>query len=743
MKTTYIWFAIVCQILLTNMVSAQKSRQAMLDEIAHPVTVKGWIDFKADNDLNPLTLLTERMELFGLTASDEMRQVNLQSDELGFTHFKFQQYHKGIKIVGAENILHHNGSYLKSMNGYIAGDLDMAIVPGLPESESHIKAKEACKAELFVWEHPEIAEALSKSSHGQKDFEKPVGELVFCRIDWNGEFTAENLVLAYVYKMVVLPMYESKEVYVNAHSGEIIIEMPLATNCISNSGNTSWYGSQNFKAEWFGWPNSAYFLESICTGQPHIRSRRGDPIIPYNYGNATTSWVDADGANGYNQRAGVTTYWGLIKAYEYYKTQHNRNSYNNSNGTLDAYSEITGGLWLSSAENASWNSVTHHMSFGAGGTNGPLDDWNSLHVVGHEMTHGVVQFTAGLSYSGESGALNESFADIFGEMIQFFATGVPPNYLVEGSGMNAIRSLWNPNAVSDPDTYLGSMWWPASNSGDNYGVHTNSGVQNHWFFLLSEGATGTNDHGQDYSVSGLGNTKAAKIAYRNLLWYLTSSSGYIDAREGSIRAAEDLYGTCSNEALQTANAWHAVGVALYATGWDVTAPCTSIGGHRKAIGNYTTSGTCNTTILINQVSSFSASQSVTLKPGFTAPYVSNFTAFIEPCNMTIYNLRDQTVTNSEHHDLDVESQKVEVVTVFPNPAMEYLVVEYKSKSAVEEIQFSFVDLTGRSIAIIPEDKFELENMKKVKISVSHLNPGFYTISLKDKTGSANAKFVKM
>lgn len=742
MKTTYIWFSVVCQILLINTVSAQKSRQAMLEEIAQPVTVKGWIDFKPDNDLNPLTLLKEKKELFGLTTADEMRQVNFQSDEMGFTHYRFQQYHKGIKIVGAENILHHNGSYLKSMNGYIAGDLDMTTVPGFPESESHIKAKEACKAEIFVWEHPEIAGALSKSSHGQKDFEKPVGELVFCRIDWNGEFAAENLALAYVYKMVVLPMYESKEVYVNAHSGEIIIEMPLTTNCNANSGNTSWYGSQNFNAAWFGWPNNAWFLESNCTGQPHIRSRRGDPIIPYNYGNATTSWVDPDGTNGYNQRAGVTTYWGLNKAYDYYKTKHSRNSYNNSNGTLGAYSEITGGLWLSSAENASWNSVTHHMSFGAGGTNSPLDDWNSLNTVGHEMTHGVVQFSSGLNYTGQSGALNESFADIFGEMIQVHATGVATDWLHEGSGMNAIRSFSNPNMFNDPDTYQGFMWWPTTNSSDNYGVHTNSGVQNHWFYLLSEGQSDTNDFNQEYSVTGIGMTKAARIAYRNLVWYLTSSSGYIDAREGSIRAAEDLYGTCSNEALQTANAWHAVGVALYVTGWDVTAPCTSIGGHRKAIGDYTTSGTCNTTILISQVSSFSASQSVTLKPGFTAPYVSNFTAFIEPCNMTIYSLRDQTDANSFIRDPNSENHEVSIVSIFPNPAMDYLVIEYEAKSTVDEIQFSFVDLTGRSIVIIPEDKFELENMKKVKISVSHLTPGFYTISLNDKTGSANAKFVK-
>ena len=81
----------------------------------------------------------------------------------------------------------------------------------------------------------------------------------------------------------------------------------------------------------------------------------------------------------------------------------------------------------------------------------------------------------------------------------------------------------NPKTHRDPSTYKGTYWY--SGTGDNGGVHTNSGVQNYWFYVLTNGATGTNDNGDNYKVDSLGIHKAEQIAYRNLTVYLTSSSG--------------------------------------------------------------------------------------------------------------------------------------------------------------------------------------------------------------------------
>ena len=127
--------------------------------------------------------------------------------------------------------------------------------------------------------------------------------------------------------------------------------------------------------------------------------------------------------------------------------------------------------------------------FGAGSTSAATDDWNTNDIMGHEFTHGVTQSEAGLIYNNESGALNESFSDIFGEMVESWAEGIC-DYLV-GADRGAIRSFINPNTYGQPDTYLGTDWY--TGTADNGGVHTNSGVQNHWFYLVSEGGSGTND----------------------------------------------------------------------------------------------------------------------------------------------------------------------------------------------------------------------------------------------------------
>src|SRR5262249_49114357 len=121
-----------------------------------------------------------------------------------------------------------------------------------------------------------------------------------------------------------------------------------------------------------------------------------------------------------------------------------------------------------------------------------------------------------------------------------------------------IRNMANPGTFGDPDTYGTGNWY--TGTGDNGGVHWNSGVQNFWFYLLSQGGTGSNDYGNAYSVTGIGMTDAAAIAFRNLTVYLGANSQYTDARFYAIVAAEDLFGACSQQVISTTNAWHAVGV---------------------------------------------------------------------------------------------------------------------------------------------------------------------------------------
>ena len=206
------------------------------------------------------------------------------------------------------------------------------------------------------------------------------------------------------------------------------------------------------------------------------------------------------------------------------------------------------------------------MTYGDGSSFKPL---TSLDVCGHEITHAVTSSTANLVYSNESGALNESFSDIFGNSIERYAK--PTGYSwkigeeITFSG-NGLRNMQNPKLFNNPRCYKSTYWY--TGSADNGGVHTNSGVQNWWYYLISEGGSGTNDPGNIYKVDSIGIIKAEQIAYRSLTYYLTTSSQYADARFYSIRAAADLYGACSKEVIAVTNAWYACNVgAKYDSGF--------------------------------------------------------------------------------------------------------------------------------------------------------------------------------
>ncbi len=189
-----------------------------------------------------------------------------------------------------------------------------------------------------------------------------------------------------------------------------------------------------------------------------------------------------------------------------------------------------------------------------------------IDVLGHEFSHGVIKSTSNLNSYCESGALGESFADIFGLMIQNYGTGILNWTIGEDVGYGE-RSLSDPTSINQslfqatcggtlqgqPAIYHGQNWYYGSC--DHSGSHINDGVQNKWFYLLVRGGTFNN-----VTVGGIGIDKAACIAYKNVTQYLGSSSVYSDARAGSVLAASSLYGACSYELAQVKNAWAAVGV---------------------------------------------------------------------------------------------------------------------------------------------------------------------------------------
>jgi hypothetical protein len=264
-----------------------------------------------------------------------------------------------------------------------------------------------------------------------------------------------------------------------------------------------------------------------------------------------------ENANGRADDAATDAHWGAELYYDYMLERHGFNSFNNLGSKLICYVHV-GKNW----HNARWTGFWSEYG-DAGG-----DPWTHIDVVGHEITHGFTWATAGLIYEGESGALNESFSDIVGEALQRHANGGITDWVATPAPVDTIRSYLNPNDFENPDTYHGEFW--EFTEVDNFGVHTNSGVQNHMFYLLSEGGNGTNDNGHEYTVEAIGFDKAIDILMRSMIVYLFPTSDYFDARQGSLQSAEDLFGSCSFEYQQVANAWHAVGVGERVSAQDFT-----------------------------------------------------------------------------------------------------------------------------------------------------------------------------
>ena len=268
----------------------------------------------------------------------------------------------------------------------------------------------------------------------------------------------------------------------------------------------------------------------------------------------------------------VDAHWGMKCTHDYYKDVFGRNGFDNRGTAVrnivfppgGNYNQLIGFPYNNAA--AYYDMETPLVVYGLGSNGyGPMV---SLDVLAHEFTHLVTFSTANLEYQGESGALNESFSDIIGIAVKQAYKGCPDNWMigdeVTGGGV-PLRSMDNPeNGVTpQPAVYKGKNWVSTagpSQLNDYGGVHTNSGVQNRWFYLLCAGGEYVGADGQNCEVKGIGVDKAVQIAYRNLTELLTSKSDYDDAVEGSLVAAVDLFGENSSECESVRQAWAAVGL---------------------------------------------------------------------------------------------------------------------------------------------------------------------------------------
>jgi Zn-dependent metalloprotease len=273
-----------------------------------------------------------------------------------------------------------------------------------------------------------------------------------------------------------------------------------------------------------------------------------------------TEYVDednvwGDGTNADRQSAAIDAQYGANMTYDYYQAVHGRAGiWDDGTG---AQSRVHYG---DAYVNAFWDG--EKMTYGDGENNErPLV---ALDIAGHEMSHGVTENTAGLTYSGESGGLNEATSDIFGTAVEFHANNSedPGDYDIGekadlfGDG-SPLRYMYEPSL--DGSSY--DCWESGIGNAD---VHYSSGVGNHFFFLLAEGsgdtAYGTSPTCDGSTVTGIGLESAEQIWYVALTTYMTSDTNYAGARTATLNAAADLFGAGSAEHDAVAAAWTAVNV---------------------------------------------------------------------------------------------------------------------------------------------------------------------------------------
>lgn len=589
--------------------SIRKQRSENLYQLKLSSATQGALQFSPASRLAKKDLKTWLSSQLGLrTGKDELLKTptvvryasNIELE-------KYHQYYKGIKVEhGFVNLLSVAGKPTAAQLEFYSLNESITAVPKLTETEALAKATAFVGASKYVWEG---------YTGNNPDYKKPTGELVFVE-DYFGK--KGNLSLAYKFEVFAEKPLSRSYVYVSAANGSVLLVDRIikhfapdgdgeiktqsvaanktgvkkridekTANNISGTAQTRYSNSQSIVTDNNGVASGKPFrLRQVRNGHDIVTlnyERRinspGNDVLATDFTDDDNDWTTAENSANYDDAA-LDVQYAMQFISDYWKAIHGRNSWDNAGSEMRSFVHVRSANTPSSGyDNAFWSGSamyygdgTYYAADGSGNVNDAtgFKPLTSLDVSAHELGHAVCQSTAQLVYQRESGAMNEGFSDIWAACVENYS-GLPKYPFLIGEEIfpagGALRNMQNPKQFSNPDTYGGQYWTRVTlagcaipgSSNDECGVHNNSGVLNKWFYLLTEGGSGTNDKSNSYNVSGLGFAKSEKIAFL-LEQTLTPNADYAAARLAAINAAAALYGPCSNEVIQVTNAWFAVGV---------------------------------------------------------------------------------------------------------------------------------------------------------------------------------------
>jgi Zn-dependent metalloprotease len=518
-----------------------------LSSIAEPASSPTWINFTKPITFTKATDIQQILQPLSLSINANLKYINTIKDEdLGKEVFIYNQTYKGYSIADAQLNVHAKNKNLQKANGILVrGELNYNNT---------------------FFSLATITQTAYQLFGTNRCYQVGTTDTVWMRADF-GNKSKDNAAYILCYCIQLKNIDKGYKYYFNCSNGQLLNKIPTVMNCNSTTHSTVWNSNKTIYTQYFSFLSLYRMINDCNPTKLEVLERRDS--------NTYVSIYSSTNTNGsYPIGYASALYYGTA-TYNYFKQIHSREGQRgDSTKMVFLIDKDTSYCPGCTGANAFAGDT---MSFGNNFTTGTYDDWYSLDVVGHEAAHTVTYTngSGGLDYVAESGALNESFSDIFGNIIEMYIEGYNDTSKVWQMREDAanlfggtslfIRDMRNPNIKNDPATYQQSPYWVSTtgtcNKGnDQCGVHTNSGVQNYFFYLLTTGSSGLGNA----TFAGLGIAKARAIAYKTLTGgYLTSTSDYYDARNAWVNAAVDLYGNCSIEAITVGKAWEMVGLESY------------------------------------------------------------------------------------------------------------------------------------------------------------------------------------
>jgi Zn-dependent metalloprotease len=490
--------------------------------------------FFPDKEVEIKNFFNEFGEKLGLTPQDKMVADNNSFSKTVKNHIKYQQFFNDIPVYGYNLTLHKKDGKVNHVTGKVAQNIII--------EDAEIKDKDFYLQKVLpFFLTDESGMALESDDFTIINFNKIITDKKYPR-------TSQKYCLAVDMHVLSEKLGKNHQYILDAQNGDIIFEQNLVCNMFPKGTAPSYhYGTVEIETEQVA-PDK-FQLKDVTRGN-------GNTTF-INVNNADVILADDDNiwekpANIKLGHVAYDAHYCTMKFYDYLLDKFYYSGINGNGRSMIARANINNGADL---VNAFWNN--QNASFGNG--NCHYHPLTTFSIVGHEFAHGITSENAKLVYSGESGALNEAFSDIIGKSFQHAME--PQNFewtvgheLVATRFAKPLRSMEDPTQFSNPKMYKGKHWR------DGGSVHSNSGVLNHWFYLLITGGSGKNELDTSYNVIPVEWQDALDIVFLCQTSYLQTNSTYPEMFEYSKLACESLFGKNSQQYNSLTEAWKAVGL---------------------------------------------------------------------------------------------------------------------------------------------------------------------------------------